>query len=450
VPDYDSPADNGLDNFYDLQIEATDSEGDTATRSLTVQVLEVATTGAITAGGSMANLTTAFGKLYYRYAISGDEELWEYDPNNGISGTAQQVAEINPGGSSAPTQGTPSRKLFEYKADSGALYFTAHDGGNDYVYRYDGTTYSTNNDSSVTKITSLSTSIWDEFLFRNPIEFDDKLYFINADDNQSNSELIEWDGSNPRDIATKTSWTASPVGPFGSSDGETLYTGAISYSSNKGSELYYWKTSDAPQVLTHAASFNLGSLGNDPSGSNGYPQFMIEYDGSLFLRASSVSDAKNYELWEFNLTENTKTEYEIGSTTDHNGLAYAPMIVFKDKLYMIGDDNQTNTGKELFVFDGPGTRTPELVLNINQGAGAGLLPTPAKWEPTIFNDKLYFIADDGSGSDLWVYDGISDPTKAYNFTTTSKTHLTSLTVLDDKLFFLGENTFGDIDLWSIG
>jgi len=180
---------------------------------------------------------------------------------------------------------------------------------------------------------------------------------------------------------------------------------------------------------------------------------MIEYDGSLFLRASSISDAKNYELWEFNLTENTKTEYEIGSTTDHNGLAYAPMIVFKDKLYMIGSDDTASTGGELFVFDGSGT--PELVLNINQGAGDGILPAPAKWDPTIFNDKLYFIADDGSGSDLWVYDGISDPTKAYDFNTTSNTHLTSLTVLDDTLFFLGDSggadpATGDIDLWSIG
>ena len=181
---------------------------------------------------------------------------------------------------------------------------------------------------------------------------------------------------------------------------------------------------------------------------------MIEYDGSLFLRASSVTDATNYELWEFNLTDNTTTEYEIGSTGNHNGLAYAPMIVFKDKLYMIGEDDTASTGKELFVFDGSGT--PELVLNINQVAGGDILPTVSKWEPTIFNDKLYFIADDGSGSDLWVYDGISDPTKAYDFTTTSNTHLTSLTVLDDTLFFLGDSggassaATGNIDLWSIG
>ena len=39
----------------------------------------------------MAHLATAMGKLYYSYHDGIDTELWEYDPNNGARGTAQQV-----------------------------------------------------------------------------------------------------------------------------------------------------------------------------------------------------------------------------------------------------------------------------------------------------------------------------------------------------------------------
>ena len=262
-----------------------------------------------------------------------------------------------------------------------------------------------------------------------------------------------------RVIAGKPDWVASAVGPFGFSDGQTLYTGAYAPSGSskdkKGSELYYWDINSQLQDLTHAASFNLGSNGLDGDGSHSYPQFMIEYDGSLFTRASSKATSDG-ELWEYNRSTNSKTEYEIGSATDHKGLAYAPMIVFKDKLYMIGDDDTANsnsgTGKELFVFDRSGT--PELVMEINPGSGDGL-QGGNWWDPTIFNDKLYFVADDGSGSDLWVYDGVTDPTKAFDFNTSDTSHLTSLTVLDDTLFFLGDaggasSTTGSVDLWSVG
>ena len=463
VPDYDSPADNGGDNFYDLQIEATDSAGDTATRSLAVQVLEVSAVPGIT-GGSMAHLATAMGKLYYSYDDGSDTELWEFDPNNGANGTAQQVANINTnvGGSSDPNT------LIEYQGDGGALYFKANDGGNDYVYKYDGTTYSTTDASSVTQIPQLSGSTYPTNLFKNPIEFNDKLYFINTTDNlnypNTKNALTEWNGSTVTVIAGNTApsgqnnnsdWVvAAGVPPYGSADGQKLYVSAYRRDNfngdGVGQELFYWDANSSTQNLTLAASFNLTDSDSAPSHS--YPQFMIEYDGSLFTRANSSGTGvgvTNAELWEFDPTDNSKTEYEIGSATNHNGLAFAPMIVFKDKLYMIGDDNQTNTGKELYVFDRSGI--PELVMDINQVPGDGLLPDPEKWEPTIFNDKLYFIANDGTGSDLWVYDGISDSTKAYDFATTSNTHLTSLTVLDDTLFFLGENpTTGDIDLWSIG
>ena len=126
---------------------------------------------------------------------------------------------------------------------------------------------------------------------------------------------------------------------------------------------------------------------------------------------------------------------------------------------MISDDNGSSYGKELLVFDRSGA--PELVLDINpSGDGFNHSEDNTKavgegWDPTMFNDKLYFVANDGSGTDLWVYDGLTDPTKAFDFATTSLYHLTSLTVLDDTLYFLGDSggassTTGSVDLWSVG
>jgi len=461
-PSYGSPTDSGGDNVYDIQIEATDSAGDTAQRSLAVQVLEVSAVPGIT-GGSMAHLATAMGKLYYSYDDGSDTELWEYDHD---AGTAREVQDINPGSANDSDPNT----LIEYQGDGGALYFKANDGTNEVVHKYDG--------SSVTAISSLSNGTYSTNLFKNPIEFNDKLYFINTTNNfnypNSLNALTEWNGSTATVIAGNTTqngpndtdWVvAAGVPPHGSADGQKLYVSAYRINNfngdQVGQELFYWDANSSAQNLTLAASFNVSA--NDSATSHSYPQYMIEYDGSLFTRAQSSGTATsvtNGELWEFDPTDNSKTEYEIGSATNNNGLEKASMIVFKDKLYMIGDDDQANTGKELYVFDSSGI--PELVMDINLGPGDGFnnAEDPTKkveswWDPTILNDKLYFIANDGTGSDLWVYDGISDPTKAYDFATTSIQHLTFLTVLDDTLFFLGDNggagaTSGTIDLWSIG
>ena len=117
-PSHSAPADSDADNVYNLQIKATDSAGETAQRSLAVQVLEVSGVSGV-AGGSMANLATAMGNLYYSYDDGTDRELWEYNPNTGI---AQEVEDINVGaGSSNP------ETLISYQGDGGALYFKAND-----------------------------------------------------------------------------------------------------------------------------------------------------------------------------------------------------------------------------------------------------------------------------------------------------------------------------------
>ena len=336
-------------------------------------------------GGSMAHLATAMGKLYYSYHDGIDTELWEYDPNNGASGTAQQVANINSSGSSNPNT------LIEYQGDGGALYFKANDGTNEVVHKYDG--------SSVSTIFSLNSATYTNRLFAHAIEFNNKIYFINTKENSPpfypdrKHALTEFDGStgtftviagNTADngATTNSDWVlASGVPPYGSEDGQKLYVSAYrrdNFNGDEvGQELFYWDVNSSTQDLTLAASFN--TAGGDSVTSHSYPQYFIDYGGSLFTRASSSGTAggvTNAELWEFDPSANSKTEYQIGSATDHDGLEKASMIVFKDKLYMIGEDDQASTGKELYVFDRSGF--PELVMDINQGSGDGVLTQVAK------------------------------------------------------------------------
>ena len=48
---------------------------------------------------------------------------------------------------------------------------------------------------------------------------------------------------------------------------------------------------------------------------------------------------------------------------------------------------------------------------------------------TVFNDKLYFSAEDGTnGDELWVYDGMNDPTMVYDINPNTDSYPEYLTV----------------------
>jgi ELWxxDGT repeat protein len=73
------------------------------------------------------------------------------------------------------------------------------------------------------------------------------------------------------------------------------------------------------------------------------------------------------------------------------------LTVFNNVLYFIADDG--THGNELWKYDG--TNLPSLVADIYEGSGYGLFSAP-----TVFNNALYFAADgnDGTGTELWKYD----------------------------------------------
>lgn len=97
------------------------------------------------------------------------------------------------------------------------------------------------------------------------------------------------------------------------------------------------------------------------------------------------------------------SDINLGASASNPALT----TVFNDKLYFAADDG-TN-GRELMVWDG--TNTPTLVYNLNSGNANGFNPGSYNTKMAVFNGKLYFGANNGTaGSELMVYDGVNPPT----------------------------------------
>jgi ELWxxDGT repeat protein len=107
------------------------------------------------------------------------------------------------------------------------------------------------------------------------------------------------------------------------------------------------------------------------------------YDGKLYFQAI---DSSGYRLYAYD-----------GSNAVRVTDLFLPvyLTVFNNELYMGAYDLIAN-GLEIWKYDG---ETATLVQDLNI-SGIGGYPT----QFTVYNDKLYFSATDGTtGQELWVY-----------------------------------------------
>jgi len=106
--------------------------------------------------------------------------------------------------------------------------------------------------------------------------------------------------------------------------------------------------------------------------------------------------------------------------------------------------NGTN-GREWWISDGTEVGT-NILKDINAGTGNGIISQVV----TNFNNKLYFPADDGqNGIELHVSDGTENGTMLLKDLTpgTSSSQITRLFTPLGKLFFMANDGFGS-DLWT--
>ena len=119
------------------------------------------------------------------------------------------------------------------------------------------------------------------------------------------------------------------------------------------------------------------------------------------------------------------------------------MTVFNDKLYFAADDGINRAG--LWSYDT--TNGPALV---NKGFDWSRTELTARTELTVFQDKLYFAADDGiNGDELWSYDKTNGAVLIADIRAGSDSSNPNwLLVFKDKLYFAANDGINGIELWS--
>ena len=129
------------------------------------------------------------------------------------------------------------------------------------------------------------------------------------------------------------------------------------------------------------------------------------------------------ELWKYDRVNapSMVADIYLGSGSSYAGY----LTVFNNELYFIANDG-TN-GDELWKYDG--TNAPSMVADI---IGSSSYPGYL----TVFNNELYFKANDGTnGIELWKYDGVNAPSMVADINPgSSGSNVHNLFVFNNELY----------------
>lgn len=312
-----------------------------------------------TSGSDPACLAAYGGRLYFCATLGGASKLWQYDPVNGAS--------LAPGSAS---QASLPQDLFAY---GGQLYFRAARFGAPgnigiELWRFDGATQ-----TPLDLYPGSGSSGPQHF-----IEYDGMMYFNANGTPGQGSELWRYTCTGmPTEAARIYPNNGSSPENFAVFNGQLYFS---AYDGVHGRELWHFDG-------THASLAADIVPGGRYSSSN--PSGLTVYNGKLYF--SATDEVHGYELWSFDGT-NAQMVAEINLTPDPgNGDTFlmdsspGGFKVFNGLLYFAANDGVH--GRELWSFDGT---TAWLVLDLNPGQNGSEVS-----ELTVFQDALYFSADDG-------------------------------------------------------
>ena len=350
--------------------------------------------------GGPEGITVYGGALYFSADDgSSGRELWKYDP---LSGTAGLVDDINAGLISSNPQG--------FTVFSSELYFQADDGDSGReLWKYGGS----GDAQLVADLNSGSnSSIPKDFAV-----FANELYFYalasvppvlhRCDESDQCSAAAGVTTSYPSDL--------------------------VSY----GTELYYQgRDGDRELWAYDGSSERKINIGDDTASlTSGSPTGMAVFDGRLYF--SAAGDGSDYELWVYDDAWTDAQEKPINLSGPSNPAGFT---VYGGAVYFSADGGG---GVELWRCSSGGD--PEAVEAVNGEVELGL---PVAM--TVFDGKLYFVADDGvHGMELWSYDGISSPVLVEDiYEGAESSNPAYLTVYDNALYFAADNGLG-LQLWKM-
>jgi len=312
-----------------------------------------------------------------------------------------------------------------------ALYFSAEDflNGRE-LWKYDGITTSLVADINP----GYSSSDLNGFTV-----FENALYF-SADDGVHGQELWKYDGTTASLVADLIP-TSVYFGSFPSN--LTVFDNSLYFSAefrdNDGSiRRKLWKYDGTTASLV--SEFLLAG------GSN--PGDLTVFDNALYFRAEDVN---GFELWKYDGTTASLVADINPGRTDSFPLSSFPsdLTVFENALYFSADDGVS--GFELWKYDGT---TASLVADINPGSVSfGLLSSLPEFL-TVFNNVLYFRANDGVHSnELWKYDGtiaslVADIYPGSDNSGSFGSFPAGFSVFENALYFQALDSVNGIELWQ--
>lgn len=229
-------------------------------------------------------------------------------------------------------------------------------------------------------------------------------------------------------------------------DNFTLFNGALyfsAYDQRRGGELWRFDGTRAMRVTDINPDFN-DSI--KPLVKSSWPQELTVMGNALYFSADGgqafpgPTPIPNYELWRYNGTSaNLVTNIHPEFGTNHSSYPHQ-LKVFNNALYFAADDGLN--GYELWKCDG--TRAV-LFANINPG-GESSSSFPKYLTP--HKNALYFSASNAThGFELWKTDG-TNTMLVTDLNPTGGSSPEFLTVYKDALYFAADDGTRGFELWK--
>ncbi len=248
------------------------------------------------------------------------------------------------------------------------------------------------------------------------------------------------------------------------------------YTTVHGKELWAYDGSAEPYLV---ADIN-------PWGDSN-PRALTAFNGELYFVADNP--AYGAELWRSDGTASGTVLVRDVFPGERDGIRLDHLVVVNNQLYFVGND--LVAGSQLWVSDGSEAGTVQhagvkpnpsglypplnlsefggdkLIFSANDGTGyepwvlvvgeaiegsigGGDFLSAEALPPKFYtelNGLVYFVVNDGSGDELWVYDDAATPKiSSINGSTFSNAH--DLTVVQDKLYFLANEEGQGHSLWQ--